>query len=68
MTYGPPQVGKGFPLDNHGVEPQPRHLYFPDDIAFHQDMRFREAARLLEFLHLQRLIGMRIREDEAGVA
>lgn len=67
VTYGPPQVGKGFTLDNHGVEPQSRNLNFANHIAFDQDMRFREAARLLEPIHLQRLIGMRIRVHEGGV-
>jgi hypothetical protein len=68
VSDGPPQGDGGVALDNDGVEPQARHFYFADHITFHQNVRFREEACLLEFLHLQGLIGVRISQDEAGVA
>jgi hypothetical protein len=62
-----PQSRGGIALHNYSVEPQPRHLDLSNHIAFRQDVRFREAARLFELLHFKGLIRIRIREDEAGV-
>src|SRR5579864_3254047 len=67
VTDGPPQVSGGVTLNNDGVKPQTGHLDFSNHIAFPQDMRFRETARLSESLHLESLIGARISQEEAGV-
>jgi hypothetical protein len=68
VTYRSPQVGWRVALDNDSVEPQSGHLNFANHIAYYQDVRFREEARLLEFFHFEGLIHMRISEDKAGVA
>jgi hypothetical protein len=68
VTYGLPQDSSGVTLDNYGVDRQAGHLNFADHLAFHQNARFREAASLIEFLHFESLIGVRISKDEAGVA
>jgi hypothetical protein len=67
VTDGPSHASGGVTLNNDDVEPQARHLDFSNHIAFPQDMRFRETARLSESPHLESLIGVRISQEEAGV-
>jgi hypothetical protein len=68
MAHRTPQGSGGVTLNNNGVEPQAGHLNFSNHIAFHEEMRFRERASLLEFLQLNGLISAGIRIHKAGVA